>query len=395
MPVSFCDPDMTQAAVQFPPIKVSLGQRRGSRIDYHLEVADTTYDVYFACEQANLCSDAEAALPMLALAGMHGGLGLQIEAPISKRYVDNQQALMQIFCGWFPRYRPVPILASHLREVAATNGGRVGCFFTGGVDSFFTYLRHRNEVTDLIFVHGYDVDLDDLPRRAEISAMGRAIEQATGVRFIELETNAIRLFRDFGRWGAHAHGYGLGSAARHLADYLDRIYIPSSFAREYMRPWGTHPQTDPLFSDERLTVVHGDAILRMEKLREIAQDDLAMRYLRVCHERVEGAYNCSRCEKCLRTMTVMQGLGVLQRCATFPGEVRPEWVRALLLDEVTEGLALTNVAFLESVGMGQSELTQAWRDLLARPAWQNKVLYRLQKWRKRLAKKVNRVRNWL
>jgi len=70
----------------------------------------------------------------------------------------------------------------------------VGCFFTGGVDSFFTYLRHRNEVTDLIFVHGYDVDLDDLPRRAEISAMGRAIEQATGVRFIELETNAIRLF---------------------------------------------------------------------------------------------------------------------------------------------------------------------------------------------------------
>jgi len=141
--------------------------------------------------------------------------------------------------------------------------------------------------------------------------------------------------------------------------------------------------------------VHGDAVLRMEKLREIAQDDLAMRYLRVCHERVEGAYNCSRCEKCLRTMTVMQGLGVLQRCATFPGEVRPEWVRALLLDEVTEGLALTNVAFLESVGMGQCELTQAWRDLLARPAWQNKVLYRLQKWRKRLAKKVNRVRNWL
>jgi len=386
---------MNQAAVQAPVIRVVPGQRNGTRVNYRLQVADTHYEVYFACERVELCNDAEAALPMLALAGMRSGCELLVEAPISKRYLENQQALMQIFCGWFPGYRPAPIRAGQLREVPGATGGRVGCFFTGGVDSFFTYLRHRDEVTDLIFVHGYDVDLDDLPRRAEITAMGRAIEQATGVRFIELETNAIRLFRDFGRWGAHAHGYGLGTAARHLADYLKRIYIPSSFAREYMRPWGTHPETDPLFSDERLAVVHGDAILRVEKLREIAQDDLAMRYLRVCHERVEGAYNCARCEKCLRTMTVMQGLGVLPRCTTFPSEVRPEWVKALLLDEVTEGLALNNIAFLESVGMGQSELAQAWRDTLARPAWKSTALYRLHKWRKRMAKKVNQVRGWL
>lgn len=380
---------------QAPAIKVISGVRNGARIDYRLQVADADYDVYFVCEQVALCNDAEAALPMLVLAGMRSGCELQVEAPISKLYLENQQALMHIFCSWFPDYRPASIQASELRKGSVISGGRVGCFFTGGVDSFFTYLRHRDEVTDLIFVHGYDVDLDDLPRRAEISAMGRAIEQATGVRFIELETNAIRLFRDFGRWGAHAHGFGLGSAARHLADYLDRIYIPSSFAIEYMRPWGTHPETDPLFSDERLAVVHGDAILRVDKLREIAQDDLAMRYLRVCHERVEGAYNCGRCEKCLRTMTVMQGLGVLKRCATLPKEVRPQWVKALLLDEVTKGLALNNIAFLEGVGMGESDLAQAWRDALARPAWKSKAVYRLQKWRKRLAKKVNQVRGWL
>lgn len=386
---------MVKASRQSLPITVTPGERRGARIEYRFEVAGRLYDVYFACEQVPLCNDAEAALPMLGLAGMRTGCELHVDAPVSARFVENQQALMQVFCKWFPEYRPVPIRGRQAGAAKAVAGKRVGCFFTGGVDSFFTYLRHRDEVTDLIFVHGYDVDLDDAPRRAQVSAMGRAIEQATGVRFIELETNAVRLFRDFGRWGAHAHGFGLGSAARHLADYLARLYVPSSFATEYMRPWGTHPETDWLFSDERLQVIHGETILRLEKLREVSQDKLALRYLRVCHERIEGAYNCGRCEKCLRTMTLMQGLGVLHLSTAFPAEVRPEWVRALLLDEVTASLAENNLVFLSSVGMGQSELAQAWREALARPIWKNRALNRLRKWRKRFDRKISRVRSWL
>jgi hypothetical protein len=372
-------------------LQVVPGQRNGTRIDYCVRLGGKDYEVYFACAQVALCNDAEAALSMLALGAMHSDSDLQVATPVSPSFLDNQRELMRVFSGWFPVYRPVRITAERPTKAAVPAGERVGCFFTGGVDSFFTYLRHRDEITDLIFVHGYDVDLDDLPRRASISAMGRAIEAATGVRFIELETNAIRLFRDFGRWGPHAHGYGLGSAARHLAGYLKRVYVPSSFATEYMRPWGTHPLTDPLFSDERLQVVHGETILRVEKLREIAADALAMQHLRVCHERVEGAYNCARCEKCLRTMTLMQGLGVLKRCTTFPDEVPLERVRGLLLDEVTQGLALNNLAFLKACGQDDTALVRAWRDALARPAWRGRVLHRLRKWRSRWQKRLKRT----
>jgi len=29
-------------------------------------------------------------------------------------------------------------------------------FFSGGVDSFYTFLKHRHEITDLAVVHGFD-----------------------------------------------------------------------------------------------------------------------------------------------------------------------------------------------------------------------------------------------
>lgn len=376
-------------------LRVEPGTRHGSRIDYDLQLAELRYRVYFDCAHVELTTDCESTLAMLALGAMSLRRELQVVGPISPRYLDNQRQLMQVFGGWFERYRPVPIVASTLREgcPAKAGTGRVGCFFTGGVDSFYTFLKHRDEITDLVFVHGYDVDLDDRMRREQVSAMGRALEQACGVRFIELETNAIRLFRDFGRWGAHAHGYGLGSAARHLAGYLRRIYIPSSFATAELMPWASHPLTDPLFSDERLEVIHdGCEAGRVDKIRALAGDPLALEHLRVCWERVEGRYNCGRCEKCLRTMTSLQALGVLGQCATFPAQVESRQVRELVIhDPSLATFAHDNLRLLQACGQGESALAQAWREVLERPQWRNRMILKGRKWRRRVRKLLNKV----
>jgi len=42
-----------------------------------------------------------------------------------------------------------------------------------------------------------------------------------------------------------------------------------------------------------------------------------MRWLRVCWQNKELAYNCGRCEKCLRTMIALHLAGALSRCRTF------------------------------------------------------------------------------
>lgn len=371
------------------------GTSSGSRIDYQLQLGERRYPVYFSAAGIPLSGDGEALLAMAALGAMATDTDLRLPGMLSPQFLANQRQLMQTFTGWFARYRPVSITAQALvsRPKAAT--GRVGSFFTGGVDSFYTFLKHREEITDLIFVHGYDVALDDLPRRQAISEMGRAIDQATGVRFVELETNAIRLFKDFGRWGLHGHGYGLGSAARHLADYLDRIYIPSSFAEADLMPWASHPQTDPLFSDERLEVIHdGCEVGRIDKVEALAADPLALAHLRVCWERVEGSYNCGRCEKCLRTMTSLEALGVLKDSATFPPRVALERVRALVMyDDSLIKFARENVRLLSARGLGDSPLARAWQQVLERPQWRNRLILRGRKIRGKWRRVIRKIRN--
>jgi len=371
------------------------GTASGSRIDYQLQLGERRYAVYFSAAGIPLSGDGEALLAMAALGAMATDTDLRLPGMLSPQFLANQRQLMQTFSGWFARYRPVSITAQSLVSRPKPPTGRVGSFFTGGVDSFYTFLKHREEITDLIFVHGYDVALDDLPRRQAISEMGRAIEQATGVRFIELETNAIRLFKDFGRWGLHGHGYGLGSAARHLADYLDRIYIPSSFAEADLMPWASHPQTDPLFSDERLEVIHdGCEAGRIDKVEALAADPLALAHLRVCWERVEGSYNCGRCEKCLRTMTSLEALGVLQDSATFPPRVALERVRALVMyDDSLIKFARENVRLLSARGLGDSPLARAWQQVLERPQWRNRLILRGRKIRSKWRRVVGKIRS--
>lgn len=373
---------------------VESGRSHGDRVEYNLQLVGRQYNVYFSCVQLQLTADAEAALAMVMLGAMNLRLAVCIKEPISHQFLHNQQQLMMIFCSWFERYHFIEITASRLRSASPVATQRVGCFFTGGVDSFYSFLKHRDDITDLIFVHGYDVDLNDLPRRAAISAMGQALERATGIRFIELETNAIRLFRDFGRWGLHAHGYGLGSAARHLAGYLRTIYIPSSFSHTELMPWASHPQTDPLFSDERLEVIHdGCEVGRVGKVRGLANDPLALRHLRVCWERVEGAYNCGRCEKCLRTMTSLQALGVLHQCATFPSQVDLRLVRELVIyDASLATFVRDNLRLLEECGQGASPLADAWRKVLERAPWQNRIILRWRKWCRRGWRLLNKMR---
>jgi hypothetical protein len=65
-------------------------------------------------------------------------------------------------------------------------------------------------------------------------------------------------------------------------------------------------------------VCHGDhSRLRLDKIRRLAREPLAERHLRVCRDYRASELNCARCEKCLRTMTALAGLGALDRFTCF------------------------------------------------------------------------------
>jgi hypothetical protein len=67
---------------------------------------------------------------------------------------------------------------------------------------------------------------------------------------------------------------------------------------------------------------HCDATLaRAGKVKVIADNPLVQRHLRVCHENREPTGNCSRCEKCIRTMIAFANAGQLQNCAAFDATI--------------------------------------------------------------------------
>jgi len=368
-------------------IKISAATKRSDRVEYRFDLPNKTYQVYYSANVVELNSSSEAAIAMVTLAAMKLGLDIEVDGDVSATFLDNQYRLMEVFCGWFPQYRPIEIIGD---KVVATpvKTGRVGALFTGGVDSFYTYNKHMKEITDLVFVHGYDVRLSDASKRDAVSQMGKELEEKTGVRFIEIETNSIRLFRDYGRWGLHAHGYGLGAAVRLLSGCLDKLYIPASFQWDELFPWASHPETDPLFSDENLTVIHdGCEAVRAEKVAAIADDAVAQKYLRVCTAKIEGQYNCGCCEKCMRTMTSLYAIGKLDSFHAFPDSLNSHNIRSLLVDDDSSRRFVNgNILLLENEGLGSDPVCLAWRDINDRGVWRIRIMKTIRYFKKRLRK---------
>jgi hypothetical protein len=163
----------------------------------------------------------------------------------------------------------------------------------------------------------------------------RAAAAALGKPLIEMETNVRDLLDAYADWGYQSHGAVLGAVALLLAPVLRKVYIPSSQAGSKLYFWGSHPMLDPQWSSDEVEVVHDVSPAdRSAKVRHVAGDDLALRWLRVCSEAKPGAYNCGQCEKCLRTMVGLHVAGVLDRCATLPHSLDYDLIARLNLPYV-------------------------------------------------------------
>lgn len=363
------------------------------RLVFDIDTSRGSFRPYFKCDTLKLQESIEASLLLNTLPAMCDNRRLTSETPVSESLLHNIRHFSEIFSSWFPEYHALDLTGIPSDKSASKNTGRVGSFFTGGVDSFYTFIKHRNEITDLIYIHGYDLQLDDLSRRQAITEMGRQIAEEANIRFIEIETDSQRLFRTFGEWGLKSHGIALGVAGRLLAGHLDKIYVPSSFAEEDLMPWGSHPDTDPLLSDETVEYVHdGCEASRVQKVQAIQGSKLALDHLRVCWERVEGAYNCGVCEKCLRTMTSMYAMGVLEECKTFPHKIDEKRIRSLLLtSDSSRKFANENLRLMEVNGLQSSLVYAAWFRVLNRSDFHSWCIWRYRRSMGKLKRAIHKV----
>lgn len=302
------------------------------------------------------------------LPAMRSGARLRAEDPVSSSLLVGVERIQTILHAWCPELVHIEVDAASRSPQGSRRATGIAAFFSGGVDSLYTALKHRDELTALVFIAGFDIRLERSAARTRCVRLARAAAAALGKPLVEVETSIRSFSRPYVGWGLY-HGAALASVASFLAPRFGKVYIPSSLSYDSYFPHGSHPLLDPLWTTEELELVHdGFEANRYEKTAFVAASDAALRFLRVCNRSTGSIVNCGRCEKCLRTMVALRVLGVLEDCRTFAAHPDLEAIPAVLAgrDWANRDLWEQNLRAAEQAG-DDPVLLRTLRNALGRP----------------------------
>ncbi|HSW65021.1 MAG TPA: hypothetical protein VLH56_17180 [Dissulfurispiraceae bacterium] len=233
------------------------------------------------------------------------------------------RALLRLWKSWYPWIHIVSIDAD-TESRNGKNGRPIASFFSGGVDSFFTALKHP-EATHWLAWLGFDMPIENRPAFNRHYERLSCVSSEMGKTLIAGATNLRETRWRKAPWELLSFGPLLGTVALFHEESFSKVLVPSSYSIEYLPPCGSHPLSDPLFSSSLMEVVHdGIESTRREKTEFLCQSDVALRYLHVCYRGQGNAgqddTNCCACQKCYRTMTTLELYGRLEDARLFDAE---------------------------------------------------------------------------
>lgn len=311
--------------------------------------AGERFEIWFevpATLEADLSESGNPWVVAMLPYALSSGETIISDIPVDAALLENLKGLTAVWCEWYPQFVRPKIQAPIAPFCTADSStGRSAAFFSGGVDSWFTVLRHAPElepsaigqVDDLITVHGFDIPLESTDEFSKLCAVLSLGAQALGRDMIVVRTNLRRNGTVWARaWGWLTHAAGLAAVALILEKRYSSVLIGSTYPYGKLNPWGSHPMTDVLFSTRSLQVKHdGAAYKRVEKTALIARHKMALAHLHVCWKN-GAASNCGECAKCLRTMTALQLLGALEIANPFPVKFQVEKLAGLYIENRIE-----------------------------------------------------------
>jgi hypothetical protein len=303
-------------------------------------VGTVWYELPAAMEPFISESGAPWLLTMLPFAAATGE-PIELSLPLDPFFLENVRGLLGVWHSWYPHLKRIDIQAPLVR--ASPTAGREAQFFSAGVDSWFTLLRHVEstprfpqvgDVDDLLTIWGFDmgrvfadggaqptIDRDDEFRQLVENA--REVAARYGKHHIAVSTNLREAMSGTWRvgwgslWRTLSHATALAAVGLLLEKRYSKLRIGST--HQFWEPFahGSHPMTDMLFSTSTTAFAHDHALYsRIDKIERIAESDYVLSKLKVCY--LEGGFrNCSECVKCHRMLLCFDILGILPKATTF------------------------------------------------------------------------------
>lgn len=282
-----------------------------------IKLGDDQYTMKVHSNNLTLAPSFEGWLSIGLLPAMKTGATMRVDGPVSPRFLEGQSHNQRLFRSWKPGYHPVAIEGAQLQPPHHPHARRVGTFFSTGADSSYTFLKHQAEITDLIYLAGFDITRGDYSHYSNTAAAAQRVARHYGVNLVIVETNLREFIDRYAFWGM-AHGAAMSGIGHMLSSHFQHIYVAASLDLERQIHWGTHPELDNNWSSETLEFIHdGVEARRIDKINRLASEPVILQNLRVCVYPPGRNLNCGRCEKCVRTMIALQAVGALDRCDTF------------------------------------------------------------------------------
>ncbi|MBD3672549.1 MAG: hypothetical protein HUJ26_03385 [Planctomycetaceae bacterium] len=267
---------------------------------------------------------AEAFAGAFFLPALHTGRTLNVESTLDEHWLAETEKLLPTLHKWWGYPQESPLRAetgqahqSEPRNLSTSESS--GLCFSCGADSFYSLLKRDSPPSDLVYAHGYDIPVDDRQRFQTLEPSLREVSRERDVSLHVIRTNLRThpLFKKVS-WD-RTHGAALAALGHLLGDQISRLVIAPSYRYECAHPWGSSWLLDPHWSSSTVRIEHDDATLgRYQKIQSISQISLAQKHLQVCWSLRSESGNCGECEKCLRTMVILEFSKALHLCRTFP-----------------------------------------------------------------------------
>ncbi|OEK08465.1 hypothetical protein A8C32_03170 [Flavivirga aquatica] len=243
--------------------------------------------------------------------------GFDVEVPeVDEDFFDALKLVKIEFEKQFSDYNLTGNLIVNKVTKNKIDGDKAVMLFSGGVDAYATYIRIYDQTPDLVTILGADIEIDDHSQWQSFTGFIEDEELLKNNEKQYIETN-VRTFytyqvelllKDIGWWGKVQHGLSLIGALApisYIKSYKN-IYIASSYTEQIDIAWGSTPKIDEKISWASSRVFHdGYELKRQDKVDLITTFSSAKNTnfkLRVCYSELRSEFNCSKCEKCYRTI---------------------------------------------------------------------------------------------
>ena len=295
---------------------------------------DDKYEKYLVAERS------DAFVAGLLVTALENNLDIEFENPISERlYYQLTTYFIPMISKYNSKYPLYNIsLKGNKDNSIIPNKNKVATVCSGGVDSFYTMIKHGRDyeieskrLTHIVYSSsGTDETLEEVVIKNYKHNMSHIerIAKECNLELISCYNNLYQFYKKPFKGFTAIYATTFGSVAYALQKLLSTYYISSGdpiseFNLDLSKTHGHDASVFDVFTtgcmntENLMFYTSGSEYDRIEKENYIANNEQAQKLLVVCAynnyaKEHEKHMNCSKCPKCLRTMAQFYSLGKLE-----------------------------------------------------------------------------------